>query len=72
MQYRAGEGGTQSVAEERNRSPRPTWGYEEIGGETQGQRLGQSEASYNLCGSMRIMGSPTRPGERQRETEKKV
>ena len=25
MQYRAGEGGTQTVAEERNLSPRPVW-----------------------------------------------
>ena len=32
MQYRAGEGGTQTVAEERNLSPRPVWGYVEGGG----------------------------------------
>ena len=61
MQSRAGEDGTQTVAEERNISPRPVWGYEEGGGGTQGQRLGQTEAPDNPCGYMHIENSLTRP-----------
>ena len=45
MYKRQGEGGTQTVAEERNLSPRPVWGYEERGGGAQRWRLGQTEAS---------------------------
>ena len=69
MQYRAGEGGTQAADEERNLSPRPVWGYEESGGGTQGLRLGQTEASDNPCGSMRMKSSLTRPTVRWRKTK---
>ena len=67
MQYRAGEGGTQTVAEERNLLSRTVWGYE-VGGEgTQGRRLGQTEASDDRCDTMRIKSSLTRPTVRRRK-----
>ena len=69
MQYRAGECRTQTVAEDRNLSPRPVWRYEEVGGGTQGRRLGQTEASDNPCGSMRIKSSLTRPMIRRRKAK---
>ena len=69
MQYRAGECRTQTVAEDRNLSPRPVWRYEEVGGGTQGRRLGQTEASDNPCGSMRIKSSLTRPTVRRRKAK---
>ena len=61
MLYRAGEGGTQTVAEERNLSSRQVWGYEEGGRETQGRRPGQTEASRNPYDGMRIKSSLSRP-----------
>ena len=67
VQYRAGEGGTQAVAEERNLSPRPVWGYEEGGGGAKGRRLGQTEASDNPCGSMCVKRSLTQPTVRRRK-----
>ena len=69
MQYRAGEGGTQTVAEEQNISPRPAWEYKEGGGGTQGQRLGQTEASDNPCGSMRMKSSLTRATVRRKKAK---
>ena len=67
MQYRAGECRTQTVAEDRNLSPRPVWRYEEVGGGTQGRRLGQTEASDNQWGSMRIQSPRTWPTVRRRK-----
>ena len=67
MHYRAGEDGTQTVAEERNLLSRTVWGYE-VGGEgTQGRRLGQTEASENQCGSLPVKSSLSWPTVRRRK-----
>ena len=61
IQYCAGDGRTQTVAEERNVSPRPVWGYEEGGWDTQARHLSQTEASDSPYGSVRTKNSLTRP-----------
>ena len=64
----AGEGGMQTVAEEQTVITSVSMGIRRSGGGTLGRRLGQTEASDNPCGSMRVKSSPTaRPTVRRRK-----
>ena len=68
----AGEGGMQTVAEEQTVITSVSMGIRRSGGGTLGRRLGQTEASDNPCGSMRVKSSPTaRPTVRRRKAKGK-
>ena len=67
--HHAGEGGTQTVTEERNLSRRLVRGYEEGEGGTHGRRLGQTETSEHPCGSVRIKNSLARPTVRRKKAK---